>query len=156
MDNMTNIITEWAFHVHLIMAISWIGGSIFMFILGVSLRDKEAQKQVYPHVGPIFGWFEVVALISLLLSGLILGTKHNLFSLLFHDNGTPLSHILHMKLTLIAILTLATVVHFVIAYRTNGKERTRTEQIFSRGSSMLILFLNLFVMHYAIILRNIL
>ena len=44
----------WVFHLHLIAAISWIGGSVFMFALGISLRDKDAQKQVYPHVGPIF------------------------------------------------------------------------------------------------------
>jgi len=153
---MFDVITEWAFHIHLIMAISWIGGSVFMFILGVSLRDKKAQQEVYPHVGPIFGWFEVVALISLLSSGIILGMKYGLFSLLFNDNGTEISHALNMKLTLVIILTIATVVHFVIAYRTNGKERTRTEQLLSRGSSMLIFFLNLFVMHYAIVLRNIL
>ncbi|WP_295420754.1 hypothetical protein [Sulfurovum sp.] len=153
---MFDVVTEWAFHIHLIMAISWIGGSVFMFILGVSLRDKKAQQEVYPHVGPIFGWFEVAALISLLSSGVVLGMKYSLFSLLFNDNGTPLSHALNMKLILVIILTIATVVHFVIAYRTNGKERTRTEQLLSRGSSMLILFLNLFVMHYAIVLRNIL
>ena len=153
---MFDVVTEWAFHIHLIMAISWIGGSVFMFILGVSLRDKKAQQEVYPHVGPIFGWFEVVALISLLSSGAVLGMKYSLFPLLFNDNGTLISHALNMKLTLVIILTIATVVHFVIAYRTNGKQRTRTEQILSRGSSMLILLLNLFVMHYAIVLRNIL
>ncbi|SFV60907.1 hypothetical protein MNB_SV-8-1146 [hydrothermal vent metagenome] len=153
---MFDVVTEWAFHIHLIMAISWIGGSVFMFILGVSLRDKKAQQEVYPHVGPIFGWFEVVALISLLSSGAVLGMKYSLFPLLFNDNGTPISHALNMKLTLVIILTIATVVHFIIAYRTNGKQRTRTEQILSRGSSMLILLLNLFVMHYAIVLRNIL
>ena len=127
-----------------------------MFVLGITLRDKKAQQEVYPHVGPIFGWFEVVALISLLSSGIILGLKYGLFSLLFNDNGTPISHALNMKLTLVIILTIATVVHFIIAYRTNGKERTRIEQLLSRGSSMLIFFLNLFVMHYAIVLRNIL
>ena len=153
---MFGVVTEWAFHIHLIMAISWIGGSVFMFVLGITLRDKKAQQEVYPHVGPIFGWFEVVALVALLSSGAILGMKYGLFSLLFHDNGTPISHALNMKLTLVIVLTVATVVHFVIAYRTNGKERTRKEQLLSRGSSMLIFFLNLFVMHYAIVLRNIL
>jgi len=53
-------------------------------------------------------------------------------------------------------LTVATIIHFVIAYKTNGKERTKVEQILSRFSSMLIFFLNLFVMHYAIVLRDIL
>ena len=149
-------ITEWAFHIHLLMAISWIGGSVFMFVLGITLRDKKAQQEVYPHVGPIFGWFEVGALVALLTTGFILGFKYHLFELLLHPNGTEISHALLMKAIMVAILTIATVIHFVVAYRTNGKERTRTEQLLSRSSSMLIFILNLFVMHYAIVMRNIL
>ena len=149
-------LTEWMFHIHLIMAISWIGGSVFMFVLGVTLRDKKAQQEVYPHVGPIFGWFEVFALISLLISGIVLGGYYNLFDLLFYPNSSEISDALIKKVILVAILTVATIVHFIIAYKTNGKERTKLENMLSRGSSMLIFFLNLFVMHYAIILRNIL
>jgi len=151
-----DIIKEWAFHIHLIMAISWIGGSVFMFVLGVTLRDKKAQKEVYPHIGPIFGWFEVVALISLLASGFVLGFYYDLFNILMHPNGSKISNALYNKVILVSILTVATIVHFIIAYKTNGKERTKFENILSRGSSMLIFFLNLFVMHYAIILRDIL
>ena len=151
-----NWITEWAFHLHLLMAISWIGGSVFMFILGVTLRDKKAQQEVYPHVGPIFGWFEGAALVILLSTGFILGFKYHLFEILLHPNGSEISHALKMKVILVAILTVATVIHFVIAYRTNGKERTPREQFLSRSSSMLIFVLNLFVMHYAIVMRNIL
>jgi uncharacterized membrane protein len=151
-----NWVTEWAFHLHLLMAISWIGGSVFMFILGVSLRDKKAQQSVYPYVGPIFGWFEVASLIILLSTGFILGFKYHLFDLLLHPNGSEISEALMKKAILVAILTVATVIHFIIAYKTNGKERTRWQHFFSRGSSMLIFILNLFVMHYAIILRDIL
>jgi uncharacterized membrane protein len=151
-----NWITEWAFHLHLLMAISWIGGSVFMFILGVSLRDKKAQESVYPYVGPIFGWFELASLIILLATGFILGYRYHLFEFLLHPNGSEISEALVKKSILVAILTVATVVHFVIAYRTNGKERTKWQHFFSRGSSMLIFFLNLFVMHYAIVLRDIL
>jgi len=153
---MFDFLAQWAFHIHLIMAISWIGGSVFMFVLGITLRDKEAQRAVYPHVGPIFGWFEVVALIVLLASGIILGIKYGLFSMILNDNGTLISNALNMKVALVAVLTVATIVHFVIAYKTNGKERTKFQNMLSRGSSMLIFFLNLFVMHYAIVLRNIL
>ena len=127
-----------------------------MFVLGISLRDKRAQQEVYPHIGPIFGWFEVVALIALLSSGFILGFHYNLFEVLMNGGDTKIVHALRMKVMLVSVLTVATVIHFVIAYKTNGKERTRTEQILSRSSSMLIFFLNLFVMHYAIVMRDIL
>ena len=127
-----------------------------MFILGVTLRDKKAQKEVYPHVGPIFGWFEVVALIALLVTGFYLGAYYNLFEVIIHPNGSEISDAVIKKAALVTVLTLATILHFIIAYRTNGKERTKLENFFSRGSSMLIFFINLFVMHYAIVLRNIL
>ena len=151
-----NIIREWAFHLHLIMAISWIGGSIFMFVLGVSLRDKRAQQEVYPHIGPIFGWFELIALISLLMSGYILGEYYNLFVLLEDPFKTKISEAIFIKIVLVFLLTIFTALHFIIAYKTNGKKRSRFQQILSRSSSILILILNLFVMHYAIILRDIL
>ncbi len=146
----------WVFHLHLIAAISWIGGSVFMFALGISLRDKDAQKQVYPHVGPIFGWFEVGALTVLLATGIQLGIDYGLFPMMFHDFSVPVSNAVSKKVALVVILTIVTVIHFVIAYRTNNKERTKLENMISRASSMLIFFLNLFVMHYAIVLRDIL
>ena len=149
-------LTEVSFHIHLLMAISWIGGSIFMFVLGVSLRDKKAQQSVYPYIGPIFGWFEVASLILLLTTGFILGIHFNLFEVLINGGDTKIAYALRMKALLVAILTIATVIHFVIAYKTNGKERTPKEQFLSRSSSMLIFLLNLFVMHYAIVMRNIL
>ena len=147
---------SWVFHLHLIAAISWIGGSVFMFALGISLRDKKAQKEVYPHVGPIFGWFEVGALVVLLLTGTLLGMDYSLFEMIFYDSSIPISDAVSKKVTLVLILTVVTIVHFVIAYRTNNKERTKLEHMLSRASSMLIFFLNLFVMHYAIVLRDIL
>ena len=147
---------SWVFHLHLIAAISWIGGSVFMFALGISLRDKKAQKEVYPHVGPIFGWFEVGALVVLLLTGTLLGMDYSLFEMIFYDSSIPVSDAVSKKVTLVLILTVVTIVHFVIAYRTNNKERSKLEHMISRASSMLIFFLNLFVMHYAIVLRDIL
>lgn len=148
--------TDWVFHIHLIAAISWIGGSVFMFVLGVTLTDKKVQKAVYPHVGPIFGWFEVGALVILLMTGLVLGSNYSLFPLLFSGDTSSLTTALKWKAFLVLVLTIVTIIHFVIAYRTNIRERTRRENLISRGSSMLIFFLNLFVMHYGIMLRNIL
>jgi len=149
-------VSGWVFHIHLLAAISWIGGSVFMFALGISLRDKKAQKEVYPHVGPIFGWFEVGTLIVLLSTGIVLGIDYSLFPMLFTDASVNISDAVTKKFVLVTILTIVTIVHFIIAYRTNNKERTKMEHMISRGSSMMIFFLNLFVMHYAIVLRNIL
>ncbi len=146
----------WALHLHLLAAISWIGGSIFMFALGITMRDKKAQKDVYPHIGPIFGYFEVVALIFLLATGTYMITDYGLIELLFEDYHNEVIDALRTKLWIVLGLLIVTVIHFIIALKTNTKERTHIQNLISRGSSMLIFFLNLFVLHYAMIIRDIL
>jgi len=146
----------WAIHIHLIAAIAWIGGSIFMFALGISMRDKEAQKAVYPHIGPIFGYFEVVALMFLLATGSYMITDYGLIELLFTDYHSPVIDALRTKLWIVLILLIVTIIHFTIALKTNNRERTKAEHMVSRASSMLIFFLNLFVLHYAMVIRDIL
>ena len=143
-------------HIHLIAAIAWIGGSIFMFILGVTLIDKEKQKQVYPHIGPIFGYFELVSLVILVFTGIMMIINNGLIDLLFTSNDTLIVETLRKKLWLVLIMVIATIVHFVIAFKTNNTERTKLQNIISRGSSLLIFFLNLFVLHYAIMIRSML
>ena len=145
-----------ALHIHLLAAIAWIGGSIFMFALGVTMRDKKAQKSVYPHIGPIFGYFEVVALMFLLATGSYMITDYGLIELLFTDFHSPVIDALRIKLTIVLVLLIVTVIHFVIALKTNNTERTHIQNLISRGSSMLIFFLNLFVLHYAMVIRDIL
>ena len=147
----------WSIHLHLVAAISWIGGSMFMFVLGISLRNKEDQKLVYPRIGPIFGFFEVVVLILLIATGIWMIFENNMIHVLFNfDAHSQVIDALREKLFLVAIMTFITVVHTIIAFRTNGKERTKLETIISRGSSMGIFIMNFIVLHYAIVLRDIL
>jgi len=144
------------FHFHLLAAIAWIGGSVFMFVLGITLRDKSKQQAVYPHIGPIFGYFELVALGILLISGIGMLQEYNLIELLFSDDDTHLVHLLRLKLWMVLFVIIATIAHFYVALKTNGKERTKTQNLISRGSSMFIFFINLAIMHYAILIRSIL
>ena len=147
----------WEIHIHLLAAVSWIGGSVFMFVLGISLKDKEDQKAVYPRVGPIFGYFEIVALIALIITGILMIIDNGLIYLLWDDSiHNAALDALREKLIIVSIMTVITTVHTVIAFKTNGQERTKLETIISRGSSMGIFILNFLVLHYAIILRDIL
>ncbi len=147
----------WSIHLHLIAAISWIGGSVFMFVLGISLRDKEDQKLVYPRIGPIFGYFEIVVLILLITTGIWMIVQNNMIYTLFDfDVHSIVVEALRDKLLLVAIMTIITIVHTIIAFRTNGKERSRLETIISRGSSIGIFIMNFIVLHYAIVIRDIL
>jgi len=147
----------WEIHIHLIAAVSWIGGSVFMFVLGISLRGKENQDAVYPRIGPIFGYFEIVSLVLLLITGTLMIINNGLIDVLFDDSVHNIAiDALREKLVLVAIMTVITVLHTVIAFRTNGKERTKWETIISRGSSMGIFILNFVVLHHAIVIRDIL
>lgn len=147
----------WGIHLHLVAAISWIGGSVFMFVLGISLRNKEDQKLVYPRVGPIFGYFEMVVLVLLISTGIWMIIENNMIHVLFDlDAHSQVIDALRQKLILVAIMTVITIIHLRIAFRTNGKERTRWETLLSRASSLGIFLLNFIVLHYAIVLRDIL
>lgn len=147
----------WGIHLHLIAAISWIGGSVFMFVLGISLRNKEDQKLVYPRIGPIFGYFEMVVLVVLIGTGIWMIFENNMIHVLFNfDAQSVVIDALRQKLLLVFIMTIITIIHLRIAFRTNGKERTRFETLLSRASSLGIFILNFIVLHYAMVLRDIL
>ena len=148
----------WEIHLHLIAALSWIGGSVFMFVLGVSLRGKENQQAVYPRIGPIFGYFEIASLVTLLITGTLMIINNGLILVLF--DSTVVDNValnaLREKLMVVALMTVITILHTIIAFRTNGVERTKLEQILSRASSLGIFILNFVVLHYAIVIRDIL
>ena len=146
----------WSIHLHLIAAIAWIGGSIFMFVLGISLKDKNKQKLVYPNIGPIFGYFEMVALFFLVSTGIFMIFQNGLIDILFSNIHNEVIDTLRNKLYIVFILIILSFIHFYIALKTNNTQRTKFEHLVSRGSSMLIFLLNLFVLHYAIMLRDLL
>ena len=128
-----------------------------MFVLGISSRNKEDQKLVYPRIGPIFGYFEMVVLVLLIGTGIWMIVENNMVYVLFNlDAHSVVIDALREKLVLVAVMTVITIIHLRIAFRTNGKERTRWETLVSRGSSLGIFLLNFIVLHYAIVLRDIL
>ncbi len=141
-------------YIHLLAATVWIGGSVFLFALGVFLRDKEAQKRVYFHVGPIYGYVESVWLTILILSGLWMFFHLGLDTVFKEGMPQAILHILKVKLSLVSLITVATIIHMYIAFKTNGIERTPLQKLLSRGSSMAIFLLNLLILWYAMQLRN--
>lgn len=144
----------WSIHLHLISAIAWIGGSVFMFVLGIFMRDKIAQKEVYPRIGPLFGYYQLVSLSFLIITGLFMISQNGLLPLLLNGDKSEIVLTLQKKLILVGFVMVLTLIHFVIANRTNGTERTFWQNIISRASSLLIFFINLWILHYAIIIRH--
>lgn len=127
-----------------------------MFLLGVSLRKKEDQDAVYPRIGPIYGYFETAALIILLITGYTMISNNGLLDILFSNLSNEVIDSLRIKLYIVAVIIVLTVIHMTISMLTLHKEKTPIEKFFSRGSSMGIFLLNLVVLHYAMVLRDIL
>ena len=146
----------WAIHFHLIAAIAWIGGAFFMFVLGVSLRKKEDQEAVYPRIGPIYGYFETMSLIILITTGIIMITNNGLIHLLFSNITNEVLDALRIKLSLVAVITVMTVIHMWISLKTLNTTKTPMQRFFSKASSMGIFIINLVILHYAMVLRDIL
>ncbi|RLA71232.1 MAG: hypothetical protein DRG09_00870 [Epsilonproteobacteria bacterium] len=146
----------WEIHLHLVAAIAWIGGAFFMFLLGVSLRKKEDQEAVYPIIGPIYGYFEAGALIVLLFTGYMMIHNNGLIDILFSNVTNEVIDALRIKLYFVAVIFVLTVIHMTISMMTLHKVKTPFQRFFSKGSSMGIFLLNLVVLHYAMVLRDIL
>jgi uncharacterized membrane protein len=146
----------WEIHLHLVAAIAWIGGAFFMFVLGVSLRNKQDQDAVYPRIGPIYGYFETGALIILLFTGYMMISKNGLLDILFSNITNETVDALRMKLYFVGVIFILTVIHMTISMITLHKTKTPKQKFFSKASSMGIFILNLVVLHYAMVLRDIL
>jgi len=142
-------------YTHILSATAWIGGSLFLFALGILLRDKNAQTEVYNRIGPIYGIFESFFLVSLLTTGSIMFMHFNLQDIVYTQD-TPLAHAMKTKLYIVVLITFATIVHLYISFKMHKKTRSTTQKIISRGSSLGIFVLNLAILWYAMSLRTIL
>ncbi len=148
--------TTWVLFFHLLAAAAWIGGSLLLFALGLLLRNKEAQTDVYKHLGPLYGYLESAWLLILWVTGLLLFFHYHLDTTIAATPGSALAMLITKKLIAVALLTLFTLLHMVIAWRTHQKRRTPLQHLLSRGSSLAIFGLNFFILWYAIALRNLL
>lgn len=143
-------------YLHILAATAWIGGSLFLFVLGISIRNKETQEQIYERIGPLYGYSESLWLLILLASGLSLFFHFNLYDLLMQGGDSALALAMSKKLYIVALISVATIVHMTISLKSNLKERTLLQKLFSRGSSLMIFLLNLLIIWFAISLRTML
>ena len=147
---------SWTLHFHLVAAIAWIGGGFLMFILGITLRNKQDQDAVYPRIGPIYGYYETAALIILLITGTSMIYNNGLMTILFSNVSNEVIDALRTKLYVVSVIVILTIIHMTVSMMTIDKVKTPLQKLFSKGSSMGIFLLNLVVLHYAMVLRDIL
>jgi putative copper export protein len=143
-------------YIHILSATAWVGGSLLLFALGILLRDKEAQKGVYAHLGPIYGYFETFWLTLLWATGLVMFFYFGVDDVMLHAPSSDLARLMSIKLLLVVLLTLFTIIHMVIAFKTHTIERTPLQNLISRSSSIMIFLFNLIILWYAIGIRDLL
>ncbi len=147
--------TGFVLYIHVLAAASWVGGAMLLFVLGVFMRDKEAIRTVYHHIGPLYGYFESVVLLVILASGTYLYMAYGLHYL-WNGPDVMLSYYLYTKIYLVLFMVFITVVHMYISLKAHGRERTIIEKIISRGTSLGIFILNLIVLYFAVQIGTIL
>ena len=148
-------VTDIILYVHILAASAWIGGSILLFGIGVYFKDKETQNAIYTHIGPFYGYFELIFLTLLILSGGYLFYVNALFQILA-DPSQEIAQLLYIKIAMVVVIIISTAIHMVISLKSHGRERTLKEKLISRATSMSIFLLNLGILWYAILIRNIL
>jgi len=141
-------------YIHILAATVWVGGSIFLFTLGIFLRDKKAQEQVYYHIGPLYGYMESVWLSVLIATGLWMFYHLGIDGVLEAGSPRGLAEAMSVKLVMVSLITFFTVIHMYIALKTHAKERTTIQKLLSRASSMAIFLLNLVIIWYAMVVRS--
>lgn len=145
----------WILYLHILAACAWIGGSILLFGLGLSIRDTTAKEHLYGAIGPFYGYFETGWLLILIATGSMLGEHFNIFPLI-GDTNSDLGRYITMKIVLVAALSIATLIHLYIAFSTHQQRRTLRQKLLSRGGSLAIFLLNLAILWVAIHLRTLL
>ncbi len=139
--------------VHILSASAWIGGSILLFGMGIYFRDKEAQTTVYYYIGPFYGYFEVIVLVILLITGGYFIHALSIGSVLEHPK-TILAQYFYIKISLVVLITISTIIHMYISLKAHGRDRNLKEKLISRVTSMTIFTLNLGILWYAIKIRS--
>ncbi len=140
--------------IHILSATAWIGGSLLLFALGLLLRDREAQADVYTHLGPIYGYFESFWLISLLSTGSYMFYGFGIDDVLRYAPDSALGEAMRHKLYIVGVISFFTVVHMSIAFKVHQSSRSWREKIIMRGSSLMIFVLNIVILWYAIVVRS--
>ena len=138
--------------IHIISAAAWVGGGLLLFGMGIYFKDPKVQNTIYTAIGPFYGYFQLIWITILVITGGILLDKYSLYSLFLTSDfySTIVGKSLLIKLIMVIVIIAATAKHMILSLKAHGRERSQREKIISRGSSMLIFILNFAVIWYAI------
>ena len=144
---LTNIIL----FIHIISAATWVGGGLLLFGMGIYFKDPEVQKIIYSYIGPFYGYFQLIWITLLLITGALLLNQHNLYSQMFTQEfiNSQFGELLYRKLMIVSLILLATALHMYISLKAYGRDRTLKEKLISRATSLIIFLFNFSIIWYA-------
>ncbi|QKJ24166.1 hypothetical protein [Poseidonibacter lekithochrous] len=145
------MITNIILFIHIISAATWVGGGLLLFGMGIYFKDPEVQKTIYSHIGPFYGYFQLIWITLLIITGALLLNQHDLYSLMFTNEfvDSRFGELLYRKLSIVLLVVLATALHMYISLKAHGRERSFKEKILSRLTSMIIFLFNFSIIWYA-------
>lgn len=145
------MITNILLFIHIISAATWVGGGLLLFGMGIYFKDPKVQHTIYSHIGPFYGYFQLIWITLLIITGALLLNQHDLYSVFLSDNfaNSRFGELLYRKLSIVFLVVLATALHMYISLKAHGRERTKLEKMISRGSSMFIFLFNFSIIWYA-------
>lgn len=145
------MITNIILFIHIISAATWVGGGLLLFGMGIYFKDPEVQKTIYSHIGPFYGYFQLIWITLLIITGALLLNQHDLYSVMFTDEfgDSRFGELLYRKLSIVLLVVLATALHMYISLKAHGRERSFKEKILSRLTSMIIFLFNFSIIWYA-------
>jgi uncharacterized membrane protein len=144
---------------HIISAIFWIGGMLFITLVVApflqSMPDPKERSKVYQVVGKRFRFLGWIAIIILLITGPVV--LYALYGISMPDifltslHNTPIGKALSIKLTLVLIIVLSSLTHdFWLGPKArNSPKYSLIAKIFGRGNLVVALAIVIF----AVILR---
>jgi len=129
-----------------------VGGGLLLFGMGIYFKDPKVQHTIYQAIGPFYGYFQLIWISLLVITGAMLLNKNSLFSqfLIPEFYTTLLAKYLVAKIFLVLIIIAATVKHMKVSLKAHGRQRTQKEKIISRTSSLVIFILNFVIVWQAI------
>ncbi len=144
---LTNIIL----FIHIIAAATWVGGGLLLFGMGIYFKDPKVQNTIYTAIGPFYGYFQLIWITTLIITGLLLLNQHDIYSVFLTSEfkESEFGVLLYRKLSIVFLVVCATALHMYISLKAHGRERTQKEKIISRGSSMIIFLFNFSIIWYA-------
>ena len=145
------MITNILLFIHIISAATWVGGGLLLFGMGIYFKDPKVQHTIYSHIGPFYGYFQLIWITLLIITGALLLNQHDLYSIFLSDDfaNSRFGELLYRKLSIVFLVVLATALHMYISLKAHGRERTKLEKMISRGSSMFIFLFNFSIIWYA-------